>query len=233
MMKRFVLAVMLLFGLVAIAQADGMKKGMKMPTNFRMVPMAKAQILQEGTDKLYCTKCGMTLPMFYRTNHAATVDGKVEQFCSMYCLVEEMNAGKKVTDVQVVDNTTLKLVSASKAFYVVGSSKPATMAKKISKYAFGTKTAAEDFAKKFSGKVMGYDEALAIAKKDFESDTVAKKMRQTKGAKKGAKLYKEKCKPIEQKFKNVAEAKAYIKANNVCGEIKGKSLQAIGLYLVN
>ncbi len=222
---------------VSLSQAEGMgqglKKGMKMPKNYRMVPFSKAEILQTGPTKMYCPKCGMTLPMFYRTNHAATVDGKVEQFCSMYCLVEEMNAGKKVTDVKVVDNTTLKFIPVEKAFYVVGSSKPATMAKKISKYAFGTKAAAEEFAKKFGGKVMSYDEALAIAKKDFESDTAAKKMRQAKGAKKGEMLYKKKCKPIEKKFKNVAEAKAYIKANNVCGDIKGKPLQAIGLYLLS
>ena len=217
----------------AEGMGNGMKKGMKMPKNYRMVPMAKAQILQDGKSKMYCPKCGMTLPMFYRTNHAATVDGKVQQFCSIYCLVEAMNDGAKVSDVKVVDNSTLKFIDADKAFYVVGSSKPATMAKKISKYAFGTKAAAEKFASEFGGSIMRYDEMLAGAKKDFESDTKAKKMRQAKGAKKGAMIYKKKCKPMDQKFASVAEAKAYIKANNVCGDIKGKPLQAVGLYLMS
>jgi nitrous oxide reductase accessory protein NosL len=216
-----------------MGMGNGMKKGMKMPKNYRMVPMAKAQILQDGKSKMYCPKCGMTLPMFYRTNHAATVDGKVQQFCSAYCLVEAMNDGAKISDVKVVDNSTLKFIDANKAFYVVGSSKPATMAKKISKYAFGTKEAAEKFAAEFGGTVMGYDQMLAGAKKDFESDTKAKKMRQAKGAQKGAMIYKKKCKPIEQKFASVAEAKSYIKANNVCGEIKGKALQGVGLYLMS
>lgn len=226
---------------VGMAQAEGMgmqngtgmKKGMKMPKNYRMVPMGKAEILQKGKSKMFCTKCGMTLPMFYRTNHAATVDAKVKQFCSIYCLVEEMNGGKKATNVKVVDNTTLKFIDANKAFYIVGSSKPATMAKKISKYAFGTKEAAEDFAKKFGGKVMKFDEVLALAKKDFESDTKAKKMRQAKMAKMGEKAYKKKCKTIDKKFTSVAEAKSYIKQSGVCGEIKGKPLQAIGLYLMS
>jgi len=226
---------------VGIAQADGMgmhegagmKKHLKMPKNYRAVPFAKAQILQKGKSKMFCSRCGMTLPMFYRTNHAATVDGKVKQFCSMYCLVEEMNSGKKVTNVKVVDNTTLKFIDANKAFYVVGSSKPATMAKKISKYAFGTKEAADDFAKKFGGKVMSYADALKIAQRDFESDTKAKKMRQAKAAKMGEKIYNKKCKPIDQKFANVADAKAYIKHSGVCGDIKGKPLQMIGLYLLN
>jgi len=215
------------------AQAEGMKKGMKMPKNYRMVPMAKAQILQDGKDKMYCPKCGMTLPMFYRTNHAATVDGKVQQFCSIYCMVEAMNGGAKVSDVKVVDNSTLKFIDANKAFYVVGSSKPATMAKKISKYAFGTKDAADKFASEFGGTVMGYADTLASAKKDFESDTKAKKMRQAKGAKKGAMIYKKKCKPMDQKFASVAEAKAYITANKMCGDLKGKPLQGVGLYLMS
>lgn len=238
MMKKAIFVLVALVGLIGMMQAEGtgqggMKKGMKMPKNYRAVPFAKAQILQEGPDKMYCPKCGMTLLMFYRTNHAAKVDGKMEQFCSMYCLIEEMNSGKKVTDVQVVDNTTLKFIPVQKAFYVVGSSKPATMAKKVSKYAFGTEEAAQEFAGKFGGKVMSYDEALALAKKDFESDTKAKKMRQAKGAEKGAMIYKKKCKPIEQKFKSVAEAKAYITANKVCGDLKGKPLQGVGLYLMS
>jgi len=237
-MKKALVVLVALAGFVGMLQAEGMgqngmKQGKMMPKNYRMVPMAKAQILQEGPDKMYCPKCGMTLPMFYRTNHAANVDGKTEQFCSMYCLIEEMNAGKKVTDVKVVDNTTLKFIPVEKAFYVVGSSKPATMAKKVSKYAFGTEAAAKEFADKFGGKVMSYDEALALAKKDFESDTKAKNMRQAKGAKKGAMVYKKKCQPIDQKFKSVAEAKAYITANKVCGDLKGKALQAVGLYLMS
>jgi nitrous oxide reductase accessory protein NosL len=236
-MAKVMAAAILLLGMVSGAQAEGMgqmgaHKPMKMPKNYRMVPFAKAQILQKGKTKMFCQKCGMTLPMFYRTNHAATVDGKVEQFCSMYCLVEEMNSGKKVTDIKVVDNTTLKFIDATKAFYVVGSSKPATMAKKISKYAFGTEKAAAEFAGKFGGKVMRYADALSIAKKDFADDTKAKKMRQAKGAKMGEKIYKKKCKPIEEKFTTAAEAKAYIKSSKVCGDIKGKPLQMVGLYLI-
>jgi len=239
-MKKILMIAAIALGMMSLASAGmgmeqgkgmGQGHGKMMPKNYRMVPMDKAQILQEGPAKMFCPKCGMTLPMFYRTNHAAKVDGKMEQFCSMYCLVEEMNAGKKVEDIQVVDNTTLKFIPAEKAFYVVGSSKPATMAKKISKYAFGTKEAAEEFAKKFGGNVMSFQEALAIAKKDFASDTEAKKMRQAKMAKMGAKVYKEKCQPIEEKFATAAEAKAYIKAHNSCPGLKGKPLQAVGLYL--
>ncbi len=220
-----------LFLVAIIATFLHAQNGLKMPKNYRAVPFNKAQILQTGKNKMFCVKCGMTLPMFYRTNHAAKVNGKIEQFCSLYCLVEEMQSGAKVEDIKVVDNTTLKFIDANKAFYVVGSSKPATMAKKISKYAFGTKEAAEEFAKKFGGKVMSFNEALQIAKRDFDSDTKAKYMRQAKAAKKGEMIYNKKCKKTDKKFNSVAEAKAYIKENNLCGNIKGKPLQAVGLYL--
>ena len=206
-----------------------MKKGMKMH-NFRAVPFEKAQILQDGKAKMFCPKCGMTLPMFYKTNHAAKVDGKMQQFCSMHCLVEVMNSGAKVTDIQVVDNSTLKFIPVDKAWYVVGSSKPATMSK-VSKYAFGDKKAAEKFAKVNGGKVMQFKEILAMAKKAFDKEAKMIKMRQAKVAKKGEMIYKKKCKEISQKFNTAAQAKAYIKANNSCGALKGKPLQAVGLYL--
>ena len=206
-----------------------MKKGMKMH-NFRAVPFKKAQILQDGKAKMFCPKCGMTLPMFYKTNHAAIVDGKMQQFCSMHCMVEVMKSGAKVTDIQVVDNSTLKFIPADKALYVVGSSKPATMSK-VSKYAFGDKEAAEKFAKKNGGKVMKFNEVLAMAKKAFDKEAKMIKMRQAKAAKKGEMIYKKKCKEISQKFNTAAQAKAFIKANNSCGALKGKPLQAVGLYL--
>jgi len=229
-MKKIFFALLALV-LVATAGMDmpKMKKGMKMH-NFRAVPFDKVQILQDGPAKMFCVKCGMTLPMFYKTNHAAKVDGKMEQFCSIHCLVEEIASGKKVTDIQVVDNSTLKFIPVDKAWYVVGSSKPATMSK-VSKYAFGTKEAAEAFAKKFGGKVMQFKEVLAQAKASFEKEKKMISMRQAKMAKMGEKIYGTKCKKIDKKFHTPAEAKAYIKANNICAGLKGKPLQAVGLYL--
>ena len=231
-MKKLLVFLAILFSF-AFAQMQGMpkmQKGMKMD-RFRAVMPPKAQILQDGKSKMFCSKCGMTLPMFYRTNHAAIVDGKMQQFCSMHCLVEAMESGAKVSDIQVVDNTTLKFIPVEKAWYVVGSKKPATMSK-VSKYAFGSKEAADKFAKENGGKVMKFEDALAIAKKSYEKEKKMIAMKQHKMAQMGAKIFKNKCKPISKKFKTAAEAKAYIKANNVCGDIKGKPLQAVGLYLI-
>jgi len=228
-MKKILMIAAIALGMVSLASA-GMGQGKHMPKNYRMVPMDKAQILQTGPAKMFCPKCGMTLPMFYRTNHAAKVDGKMEQFCSIHCLVEEMKSGKKVSDVQVVDNSTLKFIPVEKAWYVVGSSKPATMSK-VSKYAFGTKEAAEKFAKEYGGKVMRYADVLKMAEANFDKEAAMIAKKQAMMAKKGAMIYKNKCHPINEKFATAAEAKAYIKAHNACPGLMGKPLQAVGLYL--
>ena len=90
---------------------------------FQTVSKGEATLLQEGKAKPFCPECGMTLPVFYKTNHAATVDGKVKQYCSIHCVVEDTQKGSKLTDIQVVDVTSLKFISADKASYVVGSAK--------------------------------------------------------------------------------------------------------------
>ncbi|NPA50963.1 MAG: hypothetical protein GXO02_04975 [Epsilonproteobacteria bacterium] len=206
------------------------KGPLHMPKDFRAVPIDKAQILQEGESKLFCPKCGMTLPMFYRTNHAAKVDGKIEQFCSIHCLVDEMKSGKKVEDIQVVDNSTLKFIPAKDAWYVVGSSMPGTMSK-VSKYAFGTEKAAKEFAKKYGGKVMRFKDVLDLVMKNFDKEQAMIAKKQMMMAKKGEMVYKNKCKKVDKKFNSVAEAKAYLIANKVC-EVKGKPLQAVAIFLV-
>jgi copper chaperone NosL len=237
-MKKMLMILGLALGMMAAAQAEGMgmhqshgaHHGKMMPRDFRMVPMDKVQILQKGEAKMYCPKCGMTLPMFYRTNHAAKVDGKMEQFCSMHCLVEEIKSGKKVEDIQVVDNSTLKFIPAEKAWYVVGSSRPGTMSR-VSKYAFGTKEAAEAFAEKFGGEVKSFDETLKMAEAAYDKEAAMIAKKQAMMAKKGEMIYKKMCQPVDRKFATAAEAKAYVSEHHLCGDLKGKPLQAVGLYL--
>ena len=141
-MKKLVLLLAAFVMVISNFFSEEMKHGMhaghgkKMPTRFQAVSPDKAVILQEGESKMYCPKCGMTLPMFYKTNHAAHVDGKSQQFCSIHCLAEAIADGGKVTGIKVVDNSTLEFIDVIKAWYVVGSSKPCTMTM-TSNYAFG------------------------------------------------------------------------------------------------
>ncbi len=133
---------------------------------FQSVPASKAKFLQEGKEKGYCDNCGMDLAMFYRTNHAAKVDGKQKEFCSMHCLAEAMKSGAKLSDIKVVDAKSLKWIDAKKAHYVVGSKMKGTMSR-ISKYAFANISDAKDFQHSKGGKIMNFQQALEVAKKDF------------------------------------------------------------------
>ena len=226
MFKRLLLSIFITVGIWSTGALAKSKHMM-----YQAVPMSKAQIIQKGQNKAYCSNCGMTLRMFYKTNHAAIINGKVRQYCSMHCLAEDAVKGLNPKDIKVIDNTTLKFIPAKKAYYVVGSKKPATMSK-VSKYAFGTKVAAEAFAKKFGGKVMSFDEAFAIAKKAYKKEAMMIGKMQHMMAKKGKMIFTKKCKASNlPKFNSTGEAKAYIKSHKICGKIMGKPLQAVGLYL--
>lgn len=135
---------------------------------FQTVPFKKATLLQEGPAKASCPTCGMKLPMFYKTNHSATLNGKVRQYCSIHCLTEELKIKKMpLTNIRVVDVTSLKFIDASKAFYVVGSRKSATMST-VSKYAFASKKDAFVFSKRYGGEVVGFQTAVQKAMEDFK-----------------------------------------------------------------
>ena len=209
----------------------------KMPQNgmhhqmFQSVPAEQATLLQQGDAKMFCPQCGMNLPMFYKTNHAAEVDGKVKQYCSIHCLVEDMEKNhKKPVNIRVVDVTTLKFIPVEKAFYVVGSNVKGTMSM-TSKYAFATKEAAERFAKEHGGRVTDFKGAYEEAKKDFAADAAMIGKKQAMMAKKGEMLYAKKCRPTDKKFASPAEAKAYVMKNGLCKGLNPKQLQAVGLFL--
>ncbi len=235
-MKKMVLLLAALVMVSSNALSEEMKQdkkevtGKKMPTRFQAVSPDKAVILQEGENKMYCPKCAMTLPMFYKTNHAAHVNGKSEQYCSIHCLAETMADGGKVTGIKVVDNTTLKFIDVIKSWYVMGSVKAGTMSM-TSKYAFGRKSDAEKFAKEFGGKVMTFSDVLASVKSTLAQETAMVKKKQAMMAEKGEMMYTNMCTPIDAEFKSIAEAKTYVAAQKPCGELKGKQLQAISIYL--
>ncbi len=226
-MKKIIAIVFVLSSLVYAGNGEG-KKQMKM---FQSVPMEKAIILQDSGIGMFCKTCGMSLPMFYKTNHAATHNNHTEQYCSLHCLAEEKIKNRaKLTNLRVVDVKSLKFIDVSKATYVVGSKKKGTMSM-ISKYAFASKSDASAFAKKFGGKVTDFDGAYAVASKGLNKEMKMIAKKQAKMAKKGKMIYNKMCKKTDLKFASTAEAKAFVKSSKICGEMKGKKLQAVGIYL--
>jgi hypothetical protein len=134
---------------------------------FQSVNEKEALLVQDTKEKRYCINCGMDLVKFYKTNHMATTeDGVVKQYCSIHCLSEDLDNGITLKNPKVIDVISLKFIDATKAFYVVGSKVHGTMSR-VSKYAFLNKEDALAFQKEYGGKIMSFNEALEVAKKDF------------------------------------------------------------------
>lgn len=137
-------------------------------TRFQSVPLSEAILYQNGKHKESCTVCGMHLPTFYKTGHAATTkENKIKQYCSLHCVVHDNEINETdLYNVKVVDVTTLKFVTAQSAYYVVGSQMPGTMTR-FSKYAFAKRADADAFVKRYGGHVMNFYDAYTVSMQDF------------------------------------------------------------------
>ncbi len=229
-MKKLLLSILVIGLFVSSSSASEMvKKQNKM--RYQAVPASKATLVQEGDSKAYCPVCGMTLPMFYKTNHAAKSVNGMKQYCSIHCLVEDKIINKAdLSELKVVNNSDMKFIKAKDAFYVVGSSKPATMAM-VSKYGFAKKDDAQKFAKANGGDVKTFDDVYAMVSGELKKESAMIAKRQKKMEMMGGKIYGKMCKKTDKKFNSTAEAKTFIMKNKLCGELKGKKLQAVGIYL--
>ena len=203
-------------------------------TKFQSVTPNQATLLQQGDAKLFCPSCGMNLVMFYKTNHAAKINGVEHQFCSIHCLTNEIeNNHLPLTDIRVVDADSLQFIDATKAFYVVGSDVKGTMSM-VSKYAFSTEEAAKAFAAKHGGEVRNFEQTYALVKASLPKENTMIGKKQKKMAQKGKMIVEKLC--VENKIKpafSVAEAKAQVLQSGACEKLNGKQLQAVGLYIAN
>lgn len=195
-----------------------------------------AVILQIGEAKDWCSVCGMNLRMFYKTNHAVELkDGIFKQYCSIHCYCNDKpNIKDQIKNIFVVDSKTEKMINVKDVFYVVGSDVQGTMSN-VSKIAFSSKIDAEEFRTKFNGKnIMDFKTVSEMVEKQLpEENNMLMKRKELKVYPKGEKLVDELCvKNIDtKKFLNIAELKAFIKANNICGSIDEQKLHTIALYL--
>lgn len=222
--KFFSLFVLVSFLAIGLNAAD--------ETDFRTVLKENAVLLQkDDAKKEHCPVCGMNLPKFYKTNFASEVNGTIHQYCSVHCMFEEaMIEGIKITNPQVVDTNSLKFIDAKTAFFVYGSTKPATMAS-VSTYGFATEKAANEFADKFGGQVLNFDTLSEKVKANLEDDIKLIDKRQSMAAKKGEVIYNQRCQKIEGKFKTSGEAKTYLIKNKPCGKLEPMELSQVAHYL--
>lgn len=117
-----------------------------------------------------CQQCGMDRDKFSHSRMLITyADGSSAATCSIACAVRDMkhNPAKAVTSAQVADYLSKKLIDAPKAFWVLGGRKHGVMTS-VAKWAFSTRPGAEKFVQENGGRITGYEETLAAAKKESE-----------------------------------------------------------------
>lgn len=115
-----------------------------------------------------CARCGMDRGRFDSSRMLITYrDGSTVGVCSIHCLAGELkkNKGKAVKSLEVADYDSRKLISAEKAFWVIGGDKNGVMTS-TAKWAFARKADAEAFIRKSGGRQATYGEALALAEKE-------------------------------------------------------------------
>jgi nitrous oxide reductase accessory protein NosL len=233
MLKKLVMSLLIAITTFAYANPDKM---------FQTVDVKEATLLQTTKDKLYCPNCGMHLPKFYKTNHAVKLkDGTHRQYCSIHCLVEEMELGvlkekhSDVAEILAVDVTSSKFVDAKKAYYVVGSSVAGTMSA-TSQYAFAKVEDAITFMNTYGGEVKSFDETYQMTLKDFAKDiAMIHDKRSTMMYKNGEKIYTTKCDTAKVDAihaHSIGELKATIAQDKLCEDgLNDGQLQALALFL--
>lgn len=194
----------------------------------------KPELIQNGSQKEWCPVCGMKLENFYKTSHTSKVNHIDKQYCSMRCLAVDMQEHKIDTnDVKVVDALSQKLIFAKDAYYVVGSDIKGTMSK-VSKVAFASKEAADDFNIEHGGEVVGFEKALKMAFESLDSDI---EMVQNKKEKQvypmGKKIYEKNCKKDidANNYVQLNELKADLADKKLCGTLGEDELQPLSLYI--
>ncbi len=205
--------------------------------NFTKVASSKPVLVQSGKEKEWCPICGMSIKMFYKTSHTSKLfnhNNKDRQYCSVRCLVVDMKEYTiDLKSIKVVDASSQQLISAINAFYVVESKVKGTMSK-VSKLAFATKNDANEFIKKYGGRVVSFKEVLKMAEASLKSDiSMVTKKKEKKIYPMGKKIFTKMCKQDIKltDYLEINELKSDIKNKKLCKPLKEKQLQALSLYL--
>ena len=113
-----------------------------------------------------CIICGMDVSKYPHVKYVVTTtDGKKYTTCGVQCgLMLHLQLGDKFKSATATGLITHRTIDAKKAWYVHKSTVITDMAPGY--IAFATKSNAEKFAKGFGGKVVTYDKALEIKKRE-------------------------------------------------------------------
>jgi nitrous oxide reductase accessory protein NosL len=195
------------------------------------------KLIQQENGNQWCPVSGEKIEDFYKTSYTAKLqmNGNNRQYCSMRCLVMDMDEyGIDLNSVQVLDVTAQKYIQAQDAYYVVGSEVDGSLSQK-SKLAFKSKKDAQEFIKKYKGTLKNFKETLELAKNSLKKDNeILKKIKKKKTYPRGKRIFEKVCQ------KDLIDPTSYIEINELkqdivdqklCKPLKEKDLQAVALYI--
>jgi len=120
-----------------------------------------------------CQYCGMMKSKFGHTWMVIEYDGGSKtETCSIHCAAMDLalNIDKAPVTITVGDYSTKNPINAEKAYWVIGGSKMGVMTTRA-KWAFETKSAADEFIQEFGGAPATFDDAVKAAFEDMYQDT--------------------------------------------------------------
>jgi copper chaperone NosL len=112
-----------------------------------------------------CSLCAMDRSAFAQSRMLVVyADGNTVGTCSLNCAVIEMkqNAASKVKALMVGDYRTKNLLNARAATWVIGGKVSGVMTE-VAKWAFASRTEAEQFIAEQGGTLATFDECLQLA----------------------------------------------------------------------
>jgi nitrous oxide reductase accessory protein NosL len=118
-----------------------------------------------------CVICGMNRIAFAHSRMVIHyIDGTTVGVCSIRCAAVDMgqNDGKQVRTLQVADYSSLELIDARSATWVIGGNVPGVMTS-LPKWAFARAEDATAFIKENGGEIASFDRAMKAAREEVGS----------------------------------------------------------------
>jgi len=187
--------------------------------------------------KQWCPITGLNIKNNYKVSYIANlaVNGNPRQYVSLYSLVKDMeDFGLEEQSIKVIDVTSEKYIDVNSAFFVIGSRVHGTNSK-LSKLAFTEKKDANNFIKRYGGKIVEFNEVLQSAKESFKKDekhflNLKKKKSYFRGKNISARV----CSLDEldlEEYLEINELKEALISNKLCKPLSENNLHDLALYL--
>jgi hypothetical protein len=119
-----------------------------------------------------CPFCGMDRDKFAHSRvYIPYEDGSAFGGCSIHCAAIELSLhiDKTPLSIQVGDYESKTLIDAERAFWVIGGNLSGVMTRRA-KWAFKSKSAADNFIRQYGGKHADFDQVMKATYEDMHTD---------------------------------------------------------------